>query len=351
MRILEVITPSRIGGAETHVATITEALTALGDEVTVFCPARRPLVDYLLRRGIDPVTWETHGKFDSATLIGLSALIRARQIDVIHTHLSTASFLGSVAARIAGRPSIATVHGFNSAGWYRFSGQIIAVSHAVKKHLTNQGVPQGKIQVVYNGITLDRYEPRPLGEAKLASDLEPSFPRVGVFARLSPEKGQETALRAWPEVVREVPNARLMLVGAGSTEQELRAAAAELDIETRVEFAGFRTDPIPLMASCDVVLVPSLKEGLGLAAIEGMALERPVVATDAGGLPEILTDGETGLTVPRGEPRAMSAAILKLLGDPGLRSRLGSAGRKRAQERFDATRQTAELREALANAR
>lgn len=138
-----------------------------------------------------------------------------------------------------------------------------------------------------------------------------------------------------------------MLVGSGRSAGDLRRLAARLGISGSVEFAGFVPDPRALMCACDVIVVPSRIEGLGLAAIEAMALERPVVVSDAGGLVEVVGHEETGLVFPRGEPQALSEAIVRVLADPELARRLGKAGRRRVEERFDAARQVQLLQEAF----
>jgi len=345
MRILEIITPSRIGGAETNLVTITRGLTALNHEVTVFCPAGRPLVEYLSQRGIRPIRWRTWGKADLRTLVGLCALIRSRQVDIVHAHLSTASLLGSLAARLARRPCVVTVHGLSGARWYRFADKVVAVSEAVKGHLVAQGIPAQQIAVIYNGIPLEEYLPVPVAAARRMCGFDPSTTRVGIFGRLGLEKGQETALRAWQQVLQRYPEAILMLAGRGRSAKDLRALAASLRINGNVEFAGFVPDPKALMCACDVIVVPSRREGLGLAALEAMALERPVIVSDAGGLAEIVLHGETGLVFPRGEPQPLAEAIIRVLADPELGYRLGKAGRRRVEERFEAARQVAALQD------
>jgi glycosyltransferase involved in cell wall biosynthesis len=349
MRILEVITPSRIGGAEVNLVTIVRGLTALGEQVTVFCPAGRPLVELLKRNGIAPVTWKTWGKLDPRTLAGFVRLIRSRRIDVVHTHLSTASLLGSLAARRARTPCVASVHGFSGARWYRLADKVTAISQAVKKHLVAQGLAEEKIEVIHAGILVEQYVPMPVDAAKRACGFDPSVPRAGVFGRLSPEKGQDVAIAAWSQVLRQSPNAVLMLVGQGRTRPALGALAKRLGIAHSVEFAGFVPDPKALMCACDAVIVPSRREGLGLAAIEAMALERPVIASDAGGLLEVVTTGETGLVFPAGEAGRIADGVVRMLEERDLAARLGEAGRQRVQGEFSADRQVARLREVLAS--
>jgi glycosyltransferase involved in cell wall biosynthesis len=347
MRILEVITPSRIGGAETHVTALAQALAARGDAVQVFCPAGRPFVAYLAERGITPLSWTTTGKVDPVTTLRLVEIIRAERMELVHAHLSTAAFLGGIAARMAGVPCVATVHGFTSVLWYRPAHRLIAVSEAVKMHLLHQGIPEERVRVVHNGVALERFSPAPPAAAKRALGLDPDLPVAGIVGRLSAEKGQAVALAAWARVAEAHPGARLLLVGDGDAAETCLALAAELGIADLVTFTGFQADPTPYLAACDVVLMPSLREGLGLAALEAMALERPVVASRTGGIPEAVRDGETGLLVPPDDAAALADAILTLFADPARCTAYGQAGRARVAAHFNAETQFCLLRAVL----
>ena len=340
IRVLEAITPSRIGGAEILVANLCESLPELGAHVELFCPRGRPFVDYAAKRGVQCVTWKTHGKLDPVTLFRLRGLMRKQGFDVIHTHLSTASLLGALAARLAGRPSVAHVHGLNTATCFRCSTLVIAVSQAVKEHLCAQGIRKEKVRVVHNGVDLGKYEPVSVIDAKLKMGYDPEAPLFGVFGRLSNEKGQRVALEAMFILLASHPNARLVLAGDGVDRDDLEAAADALGITQSVQFAGFVRNVRHLMSACDAVVAPSLKEGFGLSAVEAMALERPVVASAVGGLKEIVVEGETGVLVPPNDPRALAESLVRLVKDKSLVQSLGKRGRERVAERFELGAQT-----------
>ncbi len=339
LRVLEAITPSGVGGAEIFVSNICRLLPEMGAEVELFCPSGRRFIDYAAEREIRARSWKTHGKLDPVTVIRLARLLRTGRFDVIHTHLSTASLLGAFAARLAGVPSVAHVHGLNTATCFRYSTAVITVSNAVAKHLAGQGLRKDRIRVVHNGVDVSRFQPTDLDDAKDKFGYASYDPIVGVFGRLSPEKGQRVAIEALFLITREYPRARLLLAGAGKELEDLKMAAEALGLADRVEFPGFLPDSREMMSACNVVLIPSLKEGFGLAAVEAMALERPVVASAVGGLNEIVVPGETGFTVAPNDPQAIAQAVLRLIEDSGLARDMGRKGRLRVMERFDLRKQ------------
>lgn len=352
IRVLEAITPSRIGGAEVFVADFCRKLPGMGAEVSLFCPTGRPFVGYARSRGVESVTWNTYGKIDPLTVIRLARLIRSRSIDVVHTHLSTASLLGAFAAKLARRRSVAHVHGLNSATCFRYSDAVIAVSEAAKQYLCAQGLNTSRVQVVHNGVDLAHFQPAPMHEARSQLKWDVDQFTFGVFGRLSPEKGQRTAIEALFLLRQDGVDARLVLAGAGPELADLQRSAQALGVEEHVTFAGFVEDVRGMMSACNVVVVPSSKEGFGLAAVEAMALERPVIASNVGGLPEIVLPDETGFLFTPGDPAALSRALSELARDHDRAESMGKRGRLRAEECFDQSRQfekvLAILREGLA---
>jgi glycosyltransferase involved in cell wall biosynthesis len=164
--------------------------------------------------------------------------------------------------------------------------------------------------------------------------MEPGSQIVGVIARLEPEKGHQTLLDAWPIVLRDVPDAYLLIVGEGSRRDFLEHRAAENRVAHRVVFAGRRDDVPAVTAALDVAVLPSHREAQGLSILEAMALSRPVVASDVGGIPEMIEDGVTGLLVPHDRPDALAAAIVRLLTDHGLADTIGRQAHDLVHERF-----------------
>ncbi len=338
LRIVQYITPSQIGGAELHVVALTERLRARGHHVLVICPKGRPLAGELAARGLPMRSPRATGKLDPVMLARLVWWLRRDRTDIIHTHLSTASLLGSVAARIAGIPSLATVHGLNTGTCFRFAGRVIAVSHAVKRHLVAQGIPDERVTVVHNGVDLQSLA-RPSSREALCSrwGIASGAPLLVTVGRLVPTKGHRDLLQALRLLVRnpQWQELRLLIVGSGVLLGQLQAEAEQAGLADRVIFTGFQRDVLPFVHAANVFVLPSVQEGLSLSALEAMALGKPVVACRVGGTPEVVADGETGLLVSPGRPAELAAALARLLEDPEEAERMGALGEQRARGMFD----------------
>ena len=338
MRIVQYITPSQIGGAEVHVTALSDRLRARRHEVTVVCPRGRPLVGVLAARGLRVKDPRTLGKLDPAMLLRLVAWLRRERVQIIHTHLSTASLLGSLAARIAGIPAVATVHGLNTRTCFNWAHAIIAVSNAVKQHLVAQGMAPDRITVVHNGVDL-RVASRPdEGPSVREKWGLPAGARALItVGRLTPTKGHRDLLEAVSQLVRDPRwrDLRLLVVGTGELLPHLKREAQRRRLAERVIFVGFQRDVLPFLQAAQVFVLPSIQEGLSLSALEAMALGKPVVACRVGGTPEVVVDGRTGLLVSPGRPEELAAALEALLADPDRARAMGEAGRQRVRQAFD----------------
>jgi glycosyltransferase involved in cell wall biosynthesis len=213
--------------------------------------------------------------------------------------------------------------------------QLIAVSRAIEHKLVDEERVQAPVRLIYNGVDLSRYDhTEPCCTLPEEYGLEPGSQLVGVVARLEPEKGHPTLLEAWPKVLRAVPDAYLLIVGEGSRRDALEAQARELRIAHRVVFTGRRDDIPEVTAALDVAVLPSYREAQGLSILEAMALSRPVVASDVGGIPEMIEDGVTGLLVPPHDADALASAITRLLLDHPLADTIARAAHDMVHERF-----------------
>jgi glycosyltransferase involved in cell wall biosynthesis len=270
--------------------------------------------------------------------------------DVIHNHMYRAELVGTRAAIALGevghrRPYvISTVHSSRVRSaedreqLRRLTPQIdrlIAVSGSIEKKIHDEGRDVVPVELIYNGVDLQRYDHQePCCTLRDEYGMEPGSQIVGVIARLEPEKGHPTLLDAWPLVLRSVPDAYLLVIGEGSRRAELEAQARSLRIAHRVVFTGRRDDVPAVTAALDVAVLPSYREAQGLSVLEAMALSRPVVASNVGGIPEMIEDGRTGLLVPPHDADALAAAIVRLLTDHPYADTLGRAGHDLVHDRF-----------------
>lgn len=330
MIVLQLITPSKIAGAERSTTSLCEHLQRAGVRVVVGCKAGSPLIAAMREVGLDARPLAISGKANLAAPFRAAALARREGAAVIHTQLSTAAWHGSLAARLAGLPCVAHVRALNTATWYRLATRVIAVSHAVKQHLVDQGMPAHRVDVVYNGVDPARYyAPCSRAEARRLLGLPEEALLVGVIAHLTAKKGHAVFLEAFAAAAGRFPAARALFLGDGDERAALEAQAARLGLEGRVRFEGFHADVLPYYAALDVVVLPSVAgEGLPRALLEGGLIGRACIGTRLSGVPEIVRDGETGFVIPLGDAAALAGRLELLLADGALRERLGAAARE-----------------------
>jgi glycosyltransferase involved in cell wall biosynthesis len=282
---------------------------------------------------------------DELAVRELVAWLRREEIDLVHAHMFRAEVIGTRAAVAAGTAVIvATVHSsrVRSADDVRLLAsltpsmdRLVVPSEAIARKVRAEGRDGGRFAVVPNGIDLSRFT-GPVRPCALRGEygIPAAAPLLGVVARLEPEKGHRFLLEAMPAILRAVPETWLAVVGGGSELDPLRRQAASLGVEGRVVFTGRRDDVSALTADLTIAVLPSLREAQGISLLEAMARRVPVVASDVGGIPEVVTDGVDGRLFPPGDSAALTDAIVGLLRDPDLRRRLGDAGHATVADRF-----------------
>jgi glycosyltransferase involved in cell wall biosynthesis len=292
-------------------------------------------------------------------LLRIIALIRRHHIRVVHACFLRAEVLG-VMARLLGRRT-KIVLGKRDLGHYRYgwherllarfsnrsSDAVVANSIAVKACLKETWrVPQEKVEIIYNGVDLERFAPvsrERQARAKRNLGYEGNESVIAIVTHLTPVKGVEVFVAAAAIVARETPHARFVVVGGGPLLDALMDSARSLGIEKRISFCGEVADVVPYLAAADVGVLASMSEGFPNAILEYMAAGLPVVSTDVGGVAELLGEnGECGYRVPAGAPAAMADRLVVLLASPELRLEMGARGRSRAKEIFGLNRMLAQ---------
>lgn len=336
LRILEVITPSKLAGAEIFLTELSKGLAERGNSVTVVCKAVPEVVEHIRAAGLDVRSGGIGGKLNVLSMLRLARTIREERIDIINSHLSTASLVASLAGRLTGVPVVATVHGLNTGACFRFARHLIAVSRAVKDSLVSQSIPPERVSVIYPGIDLSVFSSAGSGPAvRRELGLRDDALVVGMVAHLSRKKGHHILLSAAERIISAMPDCRFLLVGAGPLLETLRETVERSNLAGNIVFAGFRDDIRDVIESMDIVVLPSISgEGLPVSLIQAMALSRPVVGSRLSGIPEIVESDIMGLLVQPGDPDELAAAVVRLAGDPGLRAKMGAAARKRVENTF-----------------
>jgi glycosyltransferase involved in cell wall biosynthesis len=348
IRVVEVLATGTSGGAQEHVLGLVSRMDHARFDVSIVSLSPGSAARKLERAGFEVLVIDEH---DDAIATGaLAAHLVDVRPDVIHNHMYRAELVGTRAAIALGevghrRPYIvSTVHSSRVRSeedremlrvLTPAMDQLIAVSKMIEDKLVAEGRTTAPITRIYNGVDLSRYE-RVEACCTLPDEygMEPGSQIVGVVARLEPEKGHPTLLEAWPLVLRAVPDAYLLIVGEGSRREALEAQTRDLRIAHRVVFTGRRDDVPSVTAALDVAVLPSYREAQGLSILEALALSRPVVASNVGGIPEMITDAVNGILVPPHDPDALAAAIIRLLRDHPFADTLGRAGHDMVHERF-----------------
>ena len=335
-------------GGQNQVLVTVLGLRAIGHRAMLVAhpggELRRRAEEGLELLPLAPVT-----EMDLSAAWRFSRVIKQLRPDIIHAHdphaVAMSALALSMSTQLAKPPLIAArrvdfhLKGSSLSRWkYRQVDMFICASDAIRQMLLGDGVPPERAVTVLEGIDLGRVAaatPAPLHEELW---LPHGSPIVGNVAALVPHKGQRHLVDAAALVVRRVPDARFVIAGEGELRGALEQQIKHLGLEKHVLLAGFRPDILALHKAFDIFVMSSISEGLGTSLLDAMACGRPIVATTAGGMPEVVADGKTGMLVPPRDHHAMAEAIVKLLKDPTLRKRMGDAGLSLAHSRFSAER-------------
>lgn len=360
MKILHVTNTVAAGGAEVTLLALCRQYKAAGLDLTVACLREhvrdtRSLRAEFERAGVVVRDLDC-ARYDPRCPWSLHGLIRGERPDILHTHLPRADIAGIIARGRMPIPRVVTVHGtYGTQGMWRYlkpalagvwrrADAVLATSGAVRAWLVQAcGLAPEGVRVVHNGIEVEAFD-------SARRDLRSEWgmgarPVIGTVGRLEPGKGHDLLIRGMPCVLREFPEAVLLIAGTGPAGhgRSLANLIHDLGLRDHVRLVGFQEDVPSFLHAVDVFAFGSRSEGFGLAVAEAMAAGKPVVAARIPPMDEVVEDGETGLLVAPESPDAFGQAIVTLLRDPATAGRMGRAGRSRVAEHFAASRMATDV--------
>lgn len=334
LRVLAIAGNAIVGGMETAVLRLAERLPRHLYRLTALCPFESGFTSALRACGVTVHIVPMGEKLRWHAIQFAASLVREHDIHVIHAHMPAAHAVAGLAGRITCTPVLATIHAMHLSmrdlEVHRLAGtHLCVVSEAARAHALAVGVDTARMTVIRNGVDCEQFAPR--ADAGIHA---PGGATIGYVGRLSTEKHPALFLRAAALVHARMPQTRFVIVGDGPLREALETLAVSLSIRQAVTFAGECTDMPARYRSLDLLLLTSWHEGTPLAVLEAMACGVPVIATDVGGVPELVVSGTTGWLSPAGDEAQMAARAVELLGTPDAMRRFAAAARERARTGF-----------------
>ncbi len=340
-RIFYLITDLDIGGAENMLFELAQRIDKSKFIPEVGCLKGKGIVGKKLEAlGIKVKYFHIEKLWHIYKLANVVSFLRQGRFDILHSYLFHANIIGRICGKLAGIPIVvSSIRVCEREKLYhlwmdRITNRMVDLEICVSKEVKNftiekAGISEHKLEVVENGIPDTFLDAVTSHRNKKAHSLV-----VGTVARLSEQKGIEYLLYAAKKTIEQFPNITFIIVGSGPLASQLKELSIKLNISRNVKFIGFRNDIPELLSVIDIFVLPSLWEGMPNALLEAMAAGKPVIATDTGGSKDLIDSNINGVLVEPANSEALAEAILKLLGDPAQRQRLGESAREKVKERF-----------------
>jgi sugar transferase (PEP-CTERM/EpsH1 system associated) len=355
LRVAHVVLSLDVGGLERNVINQVREGQALGQEISVVCVTQPgTLASQVESLGGRLFCLDKSPGIRLDTIGRIRDLFRALKPDIVHTHqIGTLIYAGPAAASLGKvRPRVVhTEHGrepYTISARRRWLGRLAGLfverffcltQDMVGELNARRIVPKSKVRIIDNGIDIDRFRERgDPGALRRSLGISPDSPVIGSIGRLVDVKRQDVLIRAFAEVRRAAPDAHLVLVGGGPLEDELKALADRLDLETCVHIVGHQAEAWKFLYIMNCFALTSRSEGMPQAVLEAAIAGLPIVATRVGGLPELIDDGRTGILIEPNDPEVLTQALLAVLGDPDAARQMGHAARQRVESRFHVRR-------------
>jgi len=340
VNILLLSTHLNTGGITSYLYTLTRGLIQRGHSVHVITSGGNNEEAFLsVGASIKILNIRTKSELDPKIYSALSPLnryVEDNNIGIVHAHTRITQVMGTLLKKRTKRPYLSTCHGFFKVRLSRklfpcWGDAVIAISSAVENHLISDfGISKDKVHRIESGIDLEDFT---LADSSKKMELRKRFnfnnePIIGMIARLSDVKGPDILIRAFKQVLGSVSDAKLLLIGEGKMESELRELVERLSLGEHVQFFSVVNQTNEMLSLFDVFAMSSRQEGLGLSIMEAQAAGVPVVASRVGGIPSLIENNKSGILVEPGDCDALAKAIIKLCKDTNLSKSLGLAGRE-----------------------
>jgi glycosyltransferase involved in cell wall biosynthesis len=349
VKVLHVEAGMYLYGGARQVAYLLQGLSQHGVETVLVCPRGSAIAHEMQGWSGRVHEIPMRGDLDLGLIWRLRRIIRQERPDIVHLHSRRgADLLGGIVARAAGVKTVLTRRvdnpesGFMTCWKYRLYDRVITISEGIRQVLLAEGVDPELLVCVRSAVSPDAYRATcDSAWFRQTFGLAGNETVLAVIAQLIPRKGHRVLLQALPGLFEEFPEMRVIFFGQGPLEDKLKRQVSEAGMGGRVTFAGFRTDLPQILPCLDLVVHPALMEGLGIALLQAAGAGVPIVAVNAGGMPEVVRDGINGLLVPPGDSVALATAIRRLLSDRSLMQRMGAAGRVLVASEFSIDRMVA----------
>lgn len=328
------------GGQENRTLQEAQVLRSLGARVLFLGQPGARLLKRAQDAGFDVFSVWMRSSFDFSAIYRIRKILGRVPVNIVNTHSGRDSLLAGLAGQGMRRLRIVRTRHLilpisSKLSYNTLPHHVVAVSQAVKRYLVSAGVSEAKITAIPTGIDPSVFDPTQYpGDIRQELELASGTPLVGTVAILRFKKGHRTLLDAVPLVLKVVPDAHFVFAGDGPQTEELRALIASKRLGDRVHLLGLRHDIPNVLKSLDLFVLPTLEEALGTALLEAQAMGVPVIGSKVGGVPEALSEGETGLLVPPQDAPALANSIGALLQNPARRSRMAAAARPWVLSRY-----------------
>jgi glycosyltransferase involved in cell wall biosynthesis len=366
-KILFVIDNIEFGGGERGFAQLINGLPEDRYEISVACLPGGLFEEKIEKNKAKVIPLDLRNRFNPGNILRLANIVKREGVDIIHSQGSRADFYSRIVAKLATVPVLISTIQMPVEGYdvtplkrliyvvldrfsERFVDEFIVVSEKLRKILIyKHKINPEKVITIYNGIEVDEYKPNveefrsQESQVRMEFALARDVPVIGAIGRLVWQKGFEYLIEAVPEVSKEYPDAKFLIVGEGPLKSKLKVKSEKLRVEDKVIFTGFRTDIKDILSAIDILVIPSLLEGFPMITLEAMAMEKPIIATNIDGITEQITDGTNGILIPPKDPSAIAQAIIRLINDRESGRKLGLAARKKVEQEFSVEKMVSKI--------